>query len=487
MPGSEYLAAESIPSRIVAIAAPSSRARPSPGTASSALRAAAIASDRGASKAAVSVGLATRPRDVEPVVRRARLEVGGLGPRDVLVRRHAPMVPRTRAAMGSCVTIGAMELTFLGGARTVTGSRHLVDTGRARVLIDCGMFQGNPTTRCATASRSAYDPAKIDALVLTHAHLDHCGLIPLVVAKGMRAPIFATAGTAELAPLVLLDSAKLQEEAAKRDARLERRDPGARGAQTTARRGACSRTRDEAAAVGREAPRRSATPRTCSARRPRDRDDIDGPLYTEDEVDLTLRSSAPIAYERVVRGRAGRARHALRRRTHPRVGDRPDAAPRRRRPRHGDRVLRRPRAAETPIIRDPTPISEADYVVCRVDVRRPGARAAGRGGRHARRGRSDVVADARRPARAVVRDRAHAGDRVATGPPAGREEDPAAPALSRLADGEGARRSTASSRRLRRGDAALLAARRGPLDYPGRGRRERSRSPRGSRPRRRRT
>ena len=58
--------------------------------------------------------------------------------------RHAPMVPRTRAAMGACVTIGAMELTFLGGARTVTGSRHLVDTGRARVLIDCGMFQGGP-------------------------------------------------------------------------------------------------------------------------------------------------------------------------------------------------------------------------------------------------------------------------------------------------------------------------------------------------------
>jgi len=122
-----------------------------------------------------------------------------------------------------------MELQFLGAATTVTGSQFLLTTSRARVLIDCGMFQGNPHETIRNRVPLAYDPAEIDALVLTHAHLDHCGLIPLVVTKGMRAPIFATPGTIELATLVLLDSAKLQQEAAKRDERFERRHPGRAG------------------------------------------------------------------------------------------------------------------------------------------------------------------------------------------------------------------------------------------------------------------
>ena len=119
-----------------------------------------------------------------------------------------------------------MELRFLGAATTVTGSQFLLTTKRAKVLIDCGMFQGNPHETLHNRMPPDYDPAEIDALLLTHAHLDHCGLIPLVAKRGLRAPIFATAGTVELAGLVLLDSGKLQEEFARRDARRSDGPPG---------------------------------------------------------------------------------------------------------------------------------------------------------------------------------------------------------------------------------------------------------------------
>jgi metallo-beta-lactamase family protein len=109
-----------------------------------------------------------------------------------------------------------MEIHFLGAANTVTGSQFLLVTERARVLIDCGMFQGGPHEEMRNRVPLAYDPASLDAIVLTHAHLDHCGLIPHIVAEGYNGPIYATRGTIELATLVLLDSGKLQEEYAKR-------------------------------------------------------------------------------------------------------------------------------------------------------------------------------------------------------------------------------------------------------------------------------
>jgi Cft2 family RNA processing exonuclease len=118
-----------------------------------------------------------------------------------------------------------MDLHFLGGATTVTGSQYLLETGRARVLVDCGMFQGSPNEAMRNRIPLAYDPATIDVLLLTHAHLDHCGLIPHLVNEGYRGRIIATRGTCELAELVLLDSGKLQEEFAKRDARWEKRHP----------------------------------------------------------------------------------------------------------------------------------------------------------------------------------------------------------------------------------------------------------------------
>src|SRR5215213_11874592 len=118
-----------------------------------------------------------------------------------------------------------MDLQFLGGATTVTGSRFLLTTERARVLIDCGMFQGSPNESIRNRFPFTFDPGELDAVVLTHAHLDHCGLLPVLVREGFRGPIHATAGTVELATLVLLDSGHLHEEFAKREARWEKRHP----------------------------------------------------------------------------------------------------------------------------------------------------------------------------------------------------------------------------------------------------------------------
>jgi Cft2 family RNA processing exonuclease len=118
-----------------------------------------------------------------------------------------------------------MDLHFLGGATTVTGSQYLLETDRARVLIDCGMFQGSPNEAIRNRVPLAYDPKTLDIMLLTHAHLDHCGLIPHVVKEGYGGRIIATKGTCELAELVMLDSGKLQEEFAKREARWEKKHP----------------------------------------------------------------------------------------------------------------------------------------------------------------------------------------------------------------------------------------------------------------------
>ena len=118
-----------------------------------------------------------------------------------------------------------MDIHFLGGATTVTGSQFLLVTDRARVLVDCGLFQGSPNEAVRNRVPLAFDPSNLDAILLTHAHLDHCGLIPHIVNEGFRGPIYATTGTCELAELVLLDSGHLQEEFAKREARWERKHP----------------------------------------------------------------------------------------------------------------------------------------------------------------------------------------------------------------------------------------------------------------------
>jgi metallo-beta-lactamase family protein len=107
----------------------------------------------------------------------------------------------------------------------VTGSQFLLETDQAKVVIDCGLFQGTPDERVRNLVPLGYDPATLDAMLLTHAHLDHSGLIPHVVQAGYAGPIYATAATVELAALVLLDAGRLQEEFTKREMRWEKRHP----------------------------------------------------------------------------------------------------------------------------------------------------------------------------------------------------------------------------------------------------------------------
>lgn len=105
-----------------------------------------------------------------------------------------------------------MTLTFLGAARTVTGSKYLLDTGTARILVDCGMFQGLKSLRERNWEPFHVPAASIDAVVLTHAHLDHIGLLPRLVAQGFTGRVFCTGGTQQLGQIVLADAARIQEE-----------------------------------------------------------------------------------------------------------------------------------------------------------------------------------------------------------------------------------------------------------------------------------
>lgn len=106
-------------------------------------------------------------------------------------------------------------LTFLGAARTVTGSKYLVEHNGVRVLVDAGLFQSMKGLRLRNWDAFAVPPRSIDAVVLTHAHLDHIGFLPRLVAQGFRGRVFCTPGTGDLAKLVLLDSARIQEEDAR--------------------------------------------------------------------------------------------------------------------------------------------------------------------------------------------------------------------------------------------------------------------------------
>lgn len=108
-----------------------------------------------------------------------------------------------------------VTITFLGAASTVTGSRFLVGSEKSKILVDAGLFQGLRENRRKNWDPFPVDPASIDAIVLTHAHLDHCGYLPLLVRQGYRNKIYATYYTIKLATVILRDSAKLQMEDAK--------------------------------------------------------------------------------------------------------------------------------------------------------------------------------------------------------------------------------------------------------------------------------
>ncbi len=104
-----------------------------------------------------------------------------------------------------------LTLTSLGGAGTVTGSKHLLTNGDKRILIDCGLFQGLKNLRELNWEPLPIDPSSIDAVILTHAHLDHSGYLPKLVRDGFKGKIYATAATREVAELILKDSGHLQE------------------------------------------------------------------------------------------------------------------------------------------------------------------------------------------------------------------------------------------------------------------------------------
>ena len=112
-----------------------------------------------------------------------------------------------------------LHLRFDGGAETVTGSRTIAEAGGRRILVDCGLFQGYKNLRLRNRAPFSVPPASLDAVVLTHAHLDHTGYLPALVRDGFDGPVFTTPGTAELLRLLLPDSAYLLEEEARYAAR----------------------------------------------------------------------------------------------------------------------------------------------------------------------------------------------------------------------------------------------------------------------------
>src|SRR5215475_4072956 len=105
-------------------------------------------------------------------------------------------------------------IQFLGATRTVTGSKHLVEVDGYRALVDCGLFQGLKELRLRNWEPFPVDPKSIDAVILTHAHIDHSGYLPRLVREGFRGKIYCTAATRALCRILLPDTGYLQEEEA---------------------------------------------------------------------------------------------------------------------------------------------------------------------------------------------------------------------------------------------------------------------------------
>src|ERR687889_672616 len=103
-------------------------------------------------------------------------------------------------------------LSFWGGVGTVTGSKYLIESERARVLVDCGLFQGYRELRERNWQDPPFDPAALDAVLITHAHVDHTAYLPRLVRLGFKGPVYCSRGTSDLLKILLPDSARLQEE-----------------------------------------------------------------------------------------------------------------------------------------------------------------------------------------------------------------------------------------------------------------------------------
>ncbi len=173
----------------------------------------------------------------------------------------------------------SISIQFLGAAGCVTGSQFLVSVGEKRVLVDCGMFQGSPLEIERNQMPFAFDAAALDAVILTHAHLDHCGRLPALVKAGFTGPIHATHATADLADIVLRDSAKLQVEFTarwnRRQARKAERAATAAGAEA------------ESEEVAREVDDESLPERLRNAP-PEGKTETRVALYDEHDVEITM-------------------------------------------------------------------------------------------------------------------------------------------------------------------------------------------------------
>src|SRR5207248_1348587 len=266
-------------------------------------------------------------------------------PPELRAERVLPLIAACGAAM-----MAEMRLHFLGATRTVTGSQYLLETDRARVLIDCGMFQGSPNDVIRNRVPFAYSPNEIDALLLTHAHLDHCGLIPHLSASGFKGMIYATKGSVDLTRLVLLDSAKLQEEFSQSHQRFAKKNPDRAAVED-------EETMAELAAASKEDPAaatREAAPAAITALRE--------PLYTVDDTNAALGLFRGIDYGTEMQVAPGITA------TYLDAGHILGSAIIRVRVTEGDQErtivfsgdLGRP---GSPIIRDPTAVTSADYLL----------------------------------------------------------------------------------------------------------------------------
>ena len=186
-----------------------------------------------------------------------------------------------------------LTLSFLGAAGEVTGSSFLVDTGAARILVDCGMFQGGRDADAKNRAALQFDVDALDAVVLTHAHIDHSGLLPRLCARGFRGPIFATPATCDLVAVMLQDSAHIQEKDAQwaRERAERDRKPGTRHGDES---GGHDRRSQPArgAGHGRDGDAGHATTPPAD-------DDVTAPLYTVAEAQACLRQFKAVGYDQV--------------------------------------------------------------------------------------------------------------------------------------------------------------------------------------------
>ncbi len=245
-----------------------------------------------------------------------------------------------------------ISLQFLGAVGTVTGSQFLVRTGSAAVLVDCGMFQGSPEEVSRNRIPFAFEAGEVDALLLTHAHLDHCGRIPALVRAGYHGPIVTTSATADLSEIVLRDAAKLQGEA---EARWRRKHP-----EQAAATDADLQSEDAAA----EAPPKDdeALPERIRTAAPQGMTMTQAALYDERDVDQTVRQFRAVRYGEMTEVAPGV--HA----TFHDAGHILGSAIIELRVTDGDATTTVVFSGDlgrshTPIVADPTPLTHADYVL----------------------------------------------------------------------------------------------------------------------------